>query len=66
MQQSRGVAAGSRWHEWIIAACIAALAVVGVAAIWGGPIRRWIDSPSEGPVPANADHQVRGTSGSRL
>jgi hypothetical protein len=65
MQESRGVAAGSRWREWVIAVCIAALAIIGVTAIWGGSIRRWIDSSSES-LPAKGADQVRGASGSRL
>jgi hypothetical protein len=64
MQQSREIAAGSRWQEWIIIACIVTLACIGVASIWGGPIRRWIRSPSEPPVPAKAD--PGGPSASRL
>jgi len=65
MQQGREIAAGSRWHEWIIIACIAALAFIGVTSIWGASIRRWMSSPSDRPVPANAGPE-RGASGSRL
>lgn len=46
-----------RWPEWVIALSIAALFIIGVAAIWGAPIRRWVermagDEPdSEQPAP---------------
>jgi hypothetical protein len=65
MQPGREIEAGSRWHEWIIIASIAALACIGVASIWGGSIRRWIDSPGEPPLPASAPASG-GASGSRL
>ncbi|HKE16123.1 MAG TPA: hypothetical protein VKB80_14705 [Kofleriaceae bacterium] len=65
MVQSRGIAAGSRWHEWIIVISIAALAAIGVASIWGGSIRRWINSSSDRPATTNPD-QTRGSSGSRI
>ena len=32
-----------RWVEWVIALSIAALFVIGVAAIWGAPLRRWVE-----------------------
>lgn len=32
-----------RWPEWVIALSIAALFIIGVAAIWGAPLRRWVE-----------------------
>ena len=32
-----------RWPEWVIALSIAALFIIGVAAIWGAPIKRWVE-----------------------
>jgi hypothetical protein len=65
MERSREGAAGSRWHEWAIAISIAALAAIGVGAIWGESIQRWIDRPGEQPS-APARGEGVGASGSRL
>jgi hypothetical protein len=43
MPPGRDDAARSRWQEWVIAGAIGALLVTGVAAIWGAPIKGWID-----------------------
>lgn len=32
-----------RWHDWVIALSIAALAVAGVLALWGKTLHRWIE-----------------------
>ncbi|HWM88144.1 MAG TPA: hypothetical protein VNO33_19960 [Kofleriaceae bacterium] len=64
MEQSRTLAAGSRWHEWVIVLSIVTLAAIGVTAIWGGSIRRWIGSSGD-ERPARTD-EPRGASGSRL
>jgi hypothetical protein len=50
----RGGAGRSRWQEWTITLSIIALVVIGVAAIWGQPIRRWLgdlggDARESGP-----------------
>lgn len=51
MAQPLAEPTGSRWHEWVIACSIFALAAIGIAAIWGGSIRRWIDSEGERAEP---------------
>ncbi|MBT8495117.1 MAG: hypothetical protein KJO07_18875 [Deltaproteobacteria bacterium] len=35
-----------RWHDWVIAAAITALAAIGVAALWGQEIAAVLD-PAE-------------------
>lgn len=32
-----------RWHDLVIALAIAGIAVLGVFALWGADIERWID-----------------------
>lgn len=59
-----------RWPEWVIALSIAALFVIGVAAIWGAPLKRWVerlagdDAEAEESNPAQP--QVPTTAGQRL
>ena len=59
-----------RWPEWVIALSIAALFIIGVAAIWGAPLRRWVErmmgdeaeteetAPREGPGPTPAGQRL--------
>lgn len=36
-------AVSPRWHDVVITLAIAGIAVLGVFALWGGDIERWIE-----------------------
>lgn len=60
-------AARSRWEEWVIRGSIILLIAIGVGAIWGEPIKDWLDSlgGSSDPDEAGAD-QPRSPAGGTL
>jgi hypothetical protein len=39
-----------RWHDWVIAVAIAAIAAVGVLALWGESLAEWIEGPEAQPA----------------
>ena len=51
-----------RWHDWVIALAIAAIAVTGVVALWGQTLRGWIEgepaSSPGGPEPLPGARQT--------
>lgn len=56
MAQTRLSNRATGWQEWVILLGIVGLFAVGVGAIWGGTIHRWIDrggdeAPAD-PAPA--------------
>ena len=59
-----------RWVEWVIALSIAALFIIGVAAIWGAPLRRWVErlagEETEETVPDQTTPQGPTPAGQRL
>lgn len=44
-----------RWHDWVIALSILAIAVTGVAAIWGDELGRLFGDEKK------VEHKVEGT-----
>jgi hypothetical protein len=66
MAQDRAASGGSRWQEWVIVLSIAALAVIGVVSIWGGSIRRWVQSSAAERSESTSQEHPAGAAGSRL
>ena len=55
-----------RWQEWVIRCSILFLIAIGVAAIWGAPIRDWLDSLGGSSADTSGAHAPRTPTGGTL
>jgi len=54
------------WEEWVIRCSILLLIAIGVGAIWGAPIRDWLDSLGGSTTDTSGAHAPRTPTGGTL